>query len=415
MREESDQILQLQKELVYYKKQVDKLSGNTISTQYALAQLSNVCKKYRNCFQIIADLQRSFSFYSMKDSLYEQFMESIFSQMFLDRVALLETIPGTKEFKPVLWKGFSNTESNMLKETSLAIPEIFLQDKRSILVNSSTVTNTFEKYIQEKLFTSFFILIPLIKNQQVWGALFVGMQHEFRPMSYIPLSGSNIDMFESIAGMISAMTQQLEQREIMEMERNRIARDMHDDIGSSLSKISVTCENLKSQFATSEPVIKSLDIIKESTGSIVDSIGNIIWALNPVNNTLDSLVGYLREYTFEYLEMHHLEVTFDLPEIEANRIISHEVRTHIFMVVKEVLHNIVKHASAKNININLSVNAGKLSCTIADDGKGFSPQENRLFGNGLRNMKQRIGEMGGILSIHSEHGKGTRVELEAPF
>jgi len=415
MNKGPDQIIQLEKELAYYKKQVDMLSGSVLSNQYAFTQLSNVCRKYINGFHIIAAIQRSFSFYSRKDELYEQFLENIFSQMFLDRVVLLEMAPGGKELKPVLWKGFNSDENFKLTNTSLEIPEEFVQEKKSIFVNGDTILSPFETLVKNSLLTSNFVLTPLLKNQQVWGALFFGMQDEFNTISYIPLSVSNINMFESLAGMISAMTQQLEQREVMEKERNRIARDMHDDIGAELSKISITCEHLKSHFAGRPDIIKDLAIIKESTGSIVNNIGNIIWALNPINNTLDSLLGYLREYTFEYLEMHRLSVLFNMPELKENRIISHELRTHFFMVVKEILHNIVKHAGAQNVEIIISLSPNRLCCSVKDDGSGFLITRDNRFGNGLRNMKQRITETGGILTIGSAPGKGTTVELEIPF
>jgi signal transduction histidine kinase len=411
MNTNTDKIQQLEKQLVYYKKQVDILSGNALSSQYAFTQLSNVCKKYINGFQIIADIQRSFSFYSSRDKLYEQFAESILSQMFLDRVILLEVNNGKKELKPILWKGFGTDESLLLANTILDLPEDFLQDKKSILVSSESLATKFGELLQSSLLTPHFILTPLIKNQQVWGALFVGMQG-INLISYIPLSKSNIDMFESLAGMISAMTQQLEQREVMEKERNRIARDMHDDIGSELSKISITCEHIKSRINTEVGIINDLDIIKESTGAIVNNIGNIIWALNPINNTLDGLLGYLREYAFEYLEMHQLEVVFNFPETSENQVISHEARTHIFMVVKEALHNIIKHAVATVVEINISVSQNKLTCFISDNGVGLSVTKNSRFGNGLRNMKQRIIETGGDLIIHSEPGKGTTLEFE---
>ena len=411
MNSEFSQIQQLQKELAYYKKQVDMLSGSLLSNQYAFTQLSNVCKKYINAFLIIADIQRSFSFYSQKEALYEQLLDSIFSQMFLDRVMLLEVNTGKKELKPLLWKGFSTTESSQLISTIIDVPEAFLQDKKSILVSSESLASDFGALLQSNLLTSHFILTPLINNQQVWGALFVGMQG-INPISYIPLSKSNIDMFESLAGMISAMTQQLQQREVMEKERNRIARDMHDDIGSELSKIAFTCEHLKNRFHTQVGTINELDIIKESTAAIVNNIGNIIWALNPINNTVDGLLGYLREYAFEYLEMHQLEVVFNLPETKESQVISHEARTHIFMVVKEALHNIVKHAAATVAEINIAIAQNKLTCFISDNGVGLSANKNSSFGNGLRNMKQRIAEIGGSLIINAEPGKGTRIEFE---
>lgn len=410
-----EKIQQLEKQLVYYKKQVDRLSGDTLSNQYAFTQLTHVCKKYINGFQIIADIQRSFSFYSSRDKLYEQFADSILLQMFLDRVILFEIIPGKKELKPILCKGFTAEECTKLFTADFFITDDFLLEKKSILVNSENVPDAYESLIKSKLLPPHFILTPMVKNQQLWGALFVGKQDEFNTILNSPLSESNIDMFESLAGMISSMTQQLEQREMMEKERNRIARDMHDDLGSELSKISITCENLKQQFQMDMNILKDLDIIRDSTGSIVSNIGNIIWALNPINNSLEGLLAYLREYTFEYLELYGISVVFNLPETPEKLIISHEARTHVFMVVKEALHNIVKHAGAKNVEINISQFPNRLRLSVKDDGSGFVIEKKNNFGNGLRNMQQRIAETGGQLFISSEPGKGTRLELEVPL
>ena len=415
MTTESSHIIQLEKELAYYKKQVDVLSGSILSNQYAFTQLNNVCRKYINGFQIIAEIQRSFIFYPVKENLYEQFVDSIFSEMFLDRVIMLEIIPGKNALKPVLWKGFDARESLLLKNTALDVSDEFLLDKKPILLNSETIPNDYEALIKNSLFTTNFILTPLIKNQLVWGALFVGMQNEFNTISYIPLSISNINMFESLAGMISSMTQQLEQREVMEKERNRIARDMHDDLGSELSKIAVTSEHLKTRFSAQADVIKDLEIIKESTGSIVNNIGNIIWALNPINNTLGGLLGYLREYAYEYMEMHRLKIVFNVTEPPEGLIILHEARTHIFMVAKEALHNIVKHANANCVSIDISILLHTLCCSITDNGIGFKTNNQRPFGNGLRNMQQRITETGGSLVISSQPGKGTRLQFEVPL
>lgn len=415
MNSDSNQIQALQRELAYYKKQVDLLSGKTISNQYAFAQLSNVCKKYINGFQIIADIQRSFSFYTRKEVLYEQFIERIFSQMFLDKVMLLETTTDKKQLRPFLHKGFNEDERLRLNDTRLSMPDIFQVEKKSFLVNSEIIPSEFEQLVQAAFSVPYFILIPLVKNQQVWGALFVGMMHEFKPMSYVPLSISNIDMFESLAGMISAMTQQLEQLETIERERNRIARDMHDDIGSELSKISITCEHLKNRFPANADVIKDISIIKDSAGSIVSNIGNIIWALNPVNNTMDSLLGYLREYIFDYLEMHRLAAIFSFPETSGRQVIPHETRTHIFMVVKEALHNVVKHANASAVTVRIVLSSNTLTCSVTDNGAGMAEEKNNSFGNGLRNMRERITESGGSLSIGPGSTGGTTVELEVPF
>ena len=133
MEKKQDTITALQKELTYYKKQLDRLSGNTVSNQYAFAQLSNISKKYISGFKIMADLQRSFSFYTSKEILYEEFMEGIFSQMFLDRVVLLEMLVGKKSMKSISCRGFNEEEKVRVEEVLLHVPDDFLKQKNRCL------------------------------------------------------------------------------------------------------------------------------------------------------------------------------------------------------------------------------------------------------------------------------------------
>lgn len=99
--------------------------------------------------------------------------------------------------------------------------------------------------------------------------------------------------------------------------------------------------------------------------------------------------------------MHSIKTSFSFPLNFKNILLAHEIRTHIFMVIKEALHNIVKHAKATCVTIQIIIKGNKFSCTIIDDGNGFSETEKSNFGNGLRNMQQRITEIGGRLNIQS--------------
>lgn len=408
-------ILQLERELAYYKNQADRLSGSTLNNQYALVQLSNICKKNISGFKIIADLQRSFNFYSRKEDIYEQVMENIFSQLFLDRVILFEIQKNDESLKPFLYKGYGAEDLGKIEQSSLIVPAAFFSEKKPLLVSRDSITTDLENTIRETFLTKYFILLPLIKNQTVWGALFVGMQHEIKSLQYLSFSEQNIDMFESLAGIISAMTLQLEQKEIMEKERNRIARDMHDDIGAELSKISVNCSLLETKSGADQEMLKELKVIKDSAGSIVSNIGNIIWALNPDNNTIDNLLAYLREYTYDYLEMHGIIPVLDFRQTQVAEQISQEARTHIFMVLKEALHNIIKHAKADTVTLQIVSQSKIFICTITDNGIGFNSDNKNRFGNGLRNMRQRISETGGTLTINSSQGEGTTLVLQVPL
>jgi len=123
----------------------------------------------------MADLQRSFSFYTRKEILYEEFMDGIFSHLFLDRVVLLEMVVGKKALKPISSRGFKEEEKDIIKEVLINIPDDFLNQKKSLMVSSEIDSNDFEKLLERQLQTPYFILIPLVKNQQVWGAYRFGV------------------------------------------------------------------------------------------------------------------------------------------------------------------------------------------------------------------------------------------------
>jgi len=204
---------------------------------------------------------------------------------------------------------------------------------------------------------------------------------------------------------------QLEQQNAIEKERLRISKDMHDDLGASLTRISILSEMAKRQQDDHEKSQQIIEQISSIAGGVVDDMGEIIWAMNPRNDTLDSLAAYLREHASSYLEAAGIDGIFRFPaEIPAVRITS-ELRRNIFLTVKEALHNVVKHAGARNVHIRLEINQKNLVLQIMDDGRGFDMQQTSGWGNGLINMRKRIEENGGHFEINSAAGKGTVIDL----
>ncbi|HEU4717562.1 MAG TPA: two-component regulator propeller domain-containing protein, partial [Bacteroidia bacterium] len=203
---------------------------------------------------------------------------------------------------------------------------------------------------------------------------------------------------------------QLEKLRAIEKERNRISRDMHDDLGSGLTKIAILSEVAKKQVVN-DSAKKQIDTISESARNLVDNLNEIVWALNPENDNLQNLVAYIREYADHYLETFgiafHCETPAEIPAVH----LSEEKRRFLFLVVKESLHNIVKHANATKVETLFSFADGKISIVIGDNGKGFEISEARPMGNGLKNMRKRMESIGGMYTIASEPGKGTRTEI----
>ena len=199
-------------------------------------------------------------------------------------------------------------------------------------------------------------------------------------------------------------------RETEEQERVRIAKDIHDELGSGLSKIKFLSELATTQLEGKQHLQTSLRSISETSVHLVENMRDLIWAMNPENTTLDNLVARIREYAHDYLEEFPMEVDFDIPEHIPARRISKEVNRNLMMIVKEALQNIVKHASAKCITIKIELEP-KFSLTIEDDGAGFNTTI-ATEGNGLKNMSARGLQLGTVVKFHSTPGKGSKVDLE---
>ena len=200
----------------------------------------------------------------------------------------------------------------------------------------------------------------------------------------------------------------------IEKERNRISRDMHDDLGSGLTKIAILSEVAKKQMPEPEKAKEQLEKISQSSRELVDSLQDIIWVLNPANDTLESLAAYIREYTLKFAEPFSLETAFDYPEQFAAIQLSEEKRRNVFLTVKESLHNIARHANCTRIDISITEESGAFTLLIQDNGQGFDTRNTRLFGNGLKNMENRISQAGGTYQISSAPGKGTLTRIRLP-
>jgi signal transduction histidine kinase len=140
-------------------------------------------------------------------------------------------------------------------------------------------------------------------------------------------------------------------------------------------------------------------------------MSEIIWAMNPRNDTLDSFTAYIRQYASAYLESTGINGRFLFPENIPAHSMSSELRRNLFLTVKEALHNIVKHAGPGEVAIHLGVEGEKLFIRIMDTGKGFLVEENPGRGNGLVNMRKRMEETGGSFELTSVPGKGTTLEF----
>lgn len=202
----------------------------------------------------------------------------------------------------------------------------------------------------------------------------------------------------------------LEKQRVIEKERSRIAADLHDDLGAGLTRIKFITENIGEKIQSGEPVETDLEKLKASSLKLVESIAEIIWAMNEKNNLISDTLYYLRSHAVNYCEEHNLGCTFEISHEFTDRIVSGNIRRNLFLILKECLHNIVKHARAKNVVIKISVGE-KLELTVKDDGHGFNATTTKDRGNGIINMKKRVREMRGNIKLENINGTVITVQL----
>lgn len=207
-----------------------------------------------------------------------------------------------------------------------------------------------------------------------------------------------------------------ERERALEQERNRISRDMHDDLGADLTNIVILSKIARQTIKPKEQERDAIDRIENAANDVINKMNEIIWALNPSNDTLSNLIAYLHRYLKENLETAQIHFEVHIPSQVPNIHLKAGYRRNIFLVVKESVHNAVKHSSAGMIKTEILLpNKKTLKIIISDNGSGFNVNERTGSGNGLLNMKKRMNEINGVYTIESSIGQGTTVVLEVPL
>lgn len=200
-----------------------------------------------------------------------------------------------------------------------------------------------------------------------------------------------------------------------EAERVRIARDMHDEIGAGLTRIVMRSTQVKMHLQAGKElkngIVETLEKMELESRQLSHNIGEIIWSLNPKNDTLDALFAYIRNYAYDYLEEAGIASKFDFPDRIYNISVLPELQRNVFLIVKEALTNLVKYSRATEAEIIVQVSENNVSVIVKDNGQGMDLSSNPN-GNGLGNMKKRAEENGGKFLIQTEPGKGTWIIIE---
>jgi signal transduction histidine kinase len=192
----------------------------------------------------------------------------------------------------------------------------------------------------------------------------------------------------------------IEQQLAIQEERNRIATEMHDELGSGLTIIKYLSDGVIGK-STDEAIGEEIKKIASYSTLLVRNMSEIIWAMNSRFDNLDGLIGYLRRYVTEYLDDNDMEQSFMVDDMHNNINISGEKRRNIYLIVKEILHNAIKYANASKILIEIKCDHKFHLSIFEQDNVGFNPEESFANGNGLYNIKKRILQIGGIYTYEN--------------
>lgn len=203
----------------------------------------------------------------------------------------------------------------------------------------------------------------------------------------------------------------LQQQHALEKERARIAKDMHDELGANLTQIGILSELAKRESSNPPAVERHAEKIFDTARKVVNTLDEIVWAVNPKNDVLAKLAPYILQYAEEFFEITPIRCRLDAPASWPPCAVSAEIRHNLFLTVKEALNNVVKHAEATEVHLHLALCGSEFEIRIEDNGKGISPERRGEAGNGLPNMQKRMEDLGGHFEMSSQPGKGTQIKI----
>jgi len=244
------------------------------------------------------------------------------------------------------------------------------------------------------------------------------LEHGQAPIPYASLAfywGVMIETLFFISGLgyqfkISEVAKRKAQQHLLN-ERERITRDLHDDVGSTLNSLAVLSELAGRQSNTlPAEVVKTLATIQYTARDTVQRISDIVWSVNPNIETIGDLVARMRSFTFSLFSGTDTRVRFSVPENLESLIISADKRWQLYLIFKEAVNNTSKYAQATQLKVTLKEQNGKMHLSIQDNGQGFDPEQTHT-GNGLRTMQERTHSVGGSITLGSVVGQGTVVEM----
>lgn len=201
------------------------------------------------------------------------------------------------------------------------------------------------------------------------------------------------------------------ERLLLQRERARIARDIHDDLGARMTQLVLHGEVVQSELSPESSLRPQLDLVCREAREMLSTLDEILWAVNPRRDTLTDFSSYVCGYAEVFLKPTSIQCFFDVDSELSGVVLDLPVRRALLMVIKETLNNAVKYSGATELLIQIQCHGRKLEVVVQDNGKGFDPWAAQSGRHGLTNMTQRLSELGGTCVVTSSPGKGCRIEF----
>jgi signal transduction histidine kinase len=202
----------------------------------------------------------------------------------------------------------------------------------------------------------------------------------------------------------------LKNQQALERERLRLAHDIHDGLGARVTQISMVSSRAQDNQGFPEMARVEFDRISKMSRELVSALYETVWAVDPENDNLDELGNYLCQIVNKLCEQAQFRCRFYVVDLPSDVQVSSQTRHNISMAVQEAVHNVIKHAGAAEVTIDIKFTNDLLTITVRDDGGGFKPVGDS-GGNGLINIKKRLSDIGGNCIIESQLGKGTTIQM----
>jgi signal transduction histidine kinase len=271
---------------------------------------------------------------------------------------------------------------------------------------------------------------PILSGSEVIGILELYSQESRQPdeelTQIMSTIGSHVGQLLQRKRAEDALSKSKEDH-LLELQRvrRRIATDLHDDVGCSLTKIALLSEAVRQKVTEkNKEVCERLSAVTTITNELVETMSDIVWAINPQKDHLSDLSQRMRRFASDIFTARQIAFRFRAPAVDQDTALGANVRREVFLIFKESVNNVLKHSDCSEVVLDLSITNGWLALGITDNGKGFNPQfvkadtgylsSQLRGGNGLASMRRRARELGGQFEIITSKGRGTTVSLRLP-